>query len=245
MRLYLASTSPARLALLRQVGIEPVIVPSHVDEEGAVLAAEAAAGGPLTAHDLVQLLARLKAEAVLDAVPGGEPIDGFILGGDSAFEFDGVIYGKPHLPEVAAERWRRHRGRAGVLHSGHWMIDHRLGAGSGSGGSGTGGAESGSAVSASAVSASAGAFPAAGSVTSATVEFASDISDAEIAAYVATGEPLEVAGAFTIDGLAAPFIRSISGAPSTVIGMSLPALRDLTGQLGVSWTSFWNTPHSS
>ncbi|GGF13728.1 Maf family protein [Subtercola lobariae] len=215
MRLYLASTSPARLALLRQVGIEPVVVPSFVDEEAAVVAAEAA-NGPLSAGELVQLLARLKAEAVVDALPGGSPIDGFILGGDSAFEFGGVIYGKPHLPELAVERWRAYRGRSGVLHSGHWMIDHRT-------------AQAGpSAVAAAAV----------GAVTSATVSFAADITDAEIDAYVATGEPLEVAGAFTVDGRAAPFITSVTGAPSTVIGMSLPTLRDLVGRLGEPLTAF-------
>lgn len=215
MRLYLASTSPARLALLRQIGIEPVILPSQVDEEAAVIAAEASSG-PLSAPALVQLLARLKAEAVLAATPGGEPLDGFVLGGDSAFEFDGVIYGKPHRPEIAKERWMRQRGRSGVLHSGHWLVDRRSG--------------------------SAGAAGAAGAVTSATVEFAADITEAEIDAYIASGEPLEVAGAFTIDGLAAPFIQSITGAPSTVIGMSLPTVRELLGGFGVSISDFWAPP---
>ncbi|CAN5269210.1 hypothetical protein BH09ACT6_BH09ACT6_25300 [soil metagenome] len=278
MRLYLASTSPARLSLLRQAGIEPVIVPSNVDEDAAVAAAEAEAG-PLSAGELVILLARLKAEAVQGALPGGEPIDGFILGGDSAFEFDGVIYGKPHLPHVARERWLRHRGRTGVLHSGHWMIDHRLPraaplATTAGGLASSPAASAGSTAPASPSPSPAGSatpahtpahttadhagsvtlvdapavapagasgalFPAAGAVTSATVEFAPDITEAEIDAYVATGEPLNVAGAFTIDGLAAPFITHISGAPSTVVGMSLPTLRDLLAELGVSWTDFW------
>jgi septum formation protein len=64
-------------------------------------------------------------------------------------------------------------------------------------------------------------------------------SDAEIAAYVATGEPLHVAGAFTLDGLAAPFIAGIEGDPSNVIGLSLPLLRDLLAQLGVGITDLW------
>ncbi|RFA22837.1 Maf family protein [Subtercola boreus] len=234
MRLYLASTSPARLALLRQIGIEPIVVPSSVDEEAAVRAKEETSG-TLSGPSLVQLLARLKAEAVVDALPDGAPIDGFILGGDSAFEFDRVIYGKPHLPAVARERWLRQRGRAGVLHSGHWLIDHRLGAGSSPAGSGAL-AEAGAEASAGA---GAGAGVGAGAVTSATVEFAADITEAEIDAYIATGEPLEVAGAFTVDGLAAPFIRSVSGAPSTVIGMSLPTIRDLLNGFGVSLTEFW------
>jgi septum formation protein len=233
MRLYLASTSPARLALLRQVSIEPIIVPSFVDEDAAIVAAEAA-NGSLSAPELVQLLARLKAEAVLDALPGGEPIDGFILGGDSAFEFDGSIYGKPHRAEVARERWRRYRGRSGVLHSGHWMIDHRLAPEQADPSP-----RAHSPANVPTAGATSSGFPAAGAVTAATVEFAPDISDAEIETYIATGEPLEVAGAFTIDGLAAPFIHSIAGAPSTVIGMSLPALRELAGRLGVTVTDFW------
>ena len=206
MRLYLASTSPARLALLRQVGIEPVVIPSHVDEEAAVRRA-ADENGELDASAMVTLLARLKAEAVLGSLPGGEQIDGVILGGDSAFELDGVIYGKPHEPEIARERWRAQRGKTGTLHSGHWMIEVVGGT----------------------------ARRALGTTAHASVEFAADITDAEIDAYVASGEPLQVAGAFTVDGLAAPFIRSVTGAPSTVIGMSLPTLRTMLAELDVDW----------
>lgn len=207
MRLYLASTSPARLALLRSSGIEPVVVPSQVDEPAAVALAEQESGAPLDADAVVALLARAKARAVL-----GPDIDGLVLGGDSAFVLDGVVHGKPHEPERARARWRAQRGRTGRLHSGHWLIDHRGGE----------------------VRAEVGA------VTSAAVHFAADIEDDEIDAYVATGEPLEVAGAFTIDGLAAGFITRIEGDPSTVIGMSVPALRSLVRELGVPWTSLWN-----
>lgn len=210
MRLYLASTSPARLALLRQVGIEPIVVPSRVDEDAAV-AAETARIGPLNPAAMVQLLARLKAEAIMAELPDGEPIDGVILGGDSAFEINGITYGKPHEPQIARERWLAQRGKTGTLHSGHWLIDHRRGH----------------------------QTRATGGVAAASVSFADDISDAEIAAYIATGEPLNVAGAFTIDGLAAPFITEIVGAPSTVVGMSLPLVRSLLGDLGLSWVDFW------
>jgi len=216
MRLYLASTSPARLWLLRNAGIEPVVVPSHVDEPAAVAAAEAEHGSIAAGH-MVQLLARAKAEAVLAAdaaagAPGGEPFDGLIVGCDSAFEIDGTIYGKPHLPEIARERWHAQRGRTGVLHSGHWVIDHR-------------GGEVRAAV---------------GAVAEASVTFASDLTDAEIDAYVASGEPLHVAGAFTIDSLGGPFIERIAGDPSTVIGMSLPTVRRLVRSLGIEWTALWN-----
>lgn len=73
------------------------------------------------------------------------------------------------------------------------------------------------------------------------VEFAVMTPD-DIAAYVATGEPLNVAGAFTLDGLAAPYVRRIDGDPSNVIGISLPTVRDLTAELGVRWSDLWATP---
>ncbi|MCC6270729.1 MAG: septum formation inhibitor Maf [Microbacteriaceae bacterium] len=201
MRLYLASTSPARLATLRSAGIEPVVLPSRVDEDAAVRAA-----GPLTATHTVLLLARLKAEAVTD-----ERTDGFILGGDSVFELDGVVYGKPLTASVARERWQLQRGRTGVLHSGHWLIDHRAHHSHG----------------------------AAGAVSSASVTFAEDITDAEIDAYIATGEPLGVAGAFTIDSLGAPFVTAVDGDPHTVVGLSLTTLRSLLRGFGIEWHEMW------
>lgn len=210
MQLYLASTSPARLMLLRQSGIEPVLMPSHVDEDAVVAAAETASGTPLSPEDTVALLARAKAESVWRDLDGA---DGLILGGDSVFVVDGTIYGKPHTPEAALERWHRQRGKTGRLYSGHWLINHR---------------EDGS------------VGGAVGAVASAEVTFASDITDTEIEAYVATGEPLQVAGAFTIDSLGAPFIERISGDPSTVVGLSLPTLRALVRQLGFEWTALWN-----
>lgn len=202
MRLYLASTSPARLATLRAAGVEPVLLSSGVDEE-----AVAAAAGPLDGPALVSLLARAKAEAVV-----GPQLDGIILGGDSAFELDGEIYGKPHRPEVARERWLAQRGHTGLLHSGHWVIDHR-------------GGVAGAAV---------------GAVATASVTFASDLTDAEIDAYVATGEPLQVAGAFTIDSLGAAFITRVEGDPHAVVGLSVSTLRALLLELGVDWPSMWN-----
>ena len=201
MRLYLASTSPARLATLRAVGVEPVLLSSNLDEEAAV-----AASGPLSPTEMVLLLARLKAEGVVDP-----EIDGFILGGDSAFELDGVVYGKPHEPAVARERWMLQRGREGQLHSGHWLIDHRGGV----------------------------LGEARGGVSSSFVRFA-DVSDEEIDAYVATGEPLKVAGAFTIDSLGAPFITEVRGDPHAVVGLSVALLRSLLLEFDVSWPTLWN-----
>jgi septum formation protein len=64
-------------------------------------------------------------------------------------------------------------------------------------------------------------------------------TDDEVAAYVATGEPLRVAGAFTLDGRSAPFVDGIDGDPGTVIGLSLPLLRTLLGELDVRLTDLW------
>lgn len=210
MRLYLASTSPARLAVLRAAGIEPVCFSPEVDEEAEVAAREAEIGRTLTAPELTEYLGRLKAEDVVRR--HGHEIDGLVLGGDSAFLLDGEILGKPHEPSIALARAKHHRGRTGVLHSGHWLIDH-------SGGSVRG---------------------ARGSVDTAVVTMAADVSDAELSAYVGTGEPLELAGGFAIDGLAGAFIERIEGAPSCVIGLSLPALRRLVIDLGHDYAGLWN-----
>ncbi|KAB1659458.1 septum formation inhibitor Maf [Pseudoclavibacter chungangensis] len=219
MRLYLASTSPARLALLRAAGVDPVVLPSHVDED-AVLAREAASRGvdvdALEPQEVVQLLARAKAIAVaddpdaLDPDTGG-PLDGFVLGGDSMFEFAGRVLGKPHEPAVARARWLEQRGGTGTLWSGHWLVDRRAGAGG----------------------------PGIGRPAHARVTFVADLDDAEIDAYIASREPLEVAGAFTIDSLGGPFIERIEGDPSTVVGLSLPTVRRLVRESGGEWFHLW------
>jgi septum formation protein len=77
------------------------------------------------------------------------------------------------------------------------------------------------------------------SATGSTVVHFADVSDDEIAAYVASGEPLHVAGAFTIDGLGGAFVTRIEGDHHNVVGLSLPLLRDLLGELGHAWTDFW------
>jgi septum formation protein len=133
-----------------------------------------------------------------------------VLGCDSVLELDGAAYGKPVNPDEAAQRWRLMRGQSGVLHTGHWVIDRR-----------------------------ATDSPNAGRVASTTVYFA-DVTDTEIAAYVATGEPLDVAGAFTIDGLGGAFIERVDGDPANVVGLSLPLLRRLLADLGVPWNALWS-----
>lgn len=209
MRLVLASTSPARLSVLRAAGIEPVVRPSSVDEDAVLDAA-----GDLSPAETVLALARAKALAVANSTAWGE-LDGIVLGGDSMFEIDGELCGKPGSASAARERWQLQRGKTGTLWSGHWMVDRRLG---------HDGAEG------------------VGAVKSAKVTFVDDLSDDEVDAYIASGEPLWVAGAFTLDSLGGAFIERIEGDPSTVIGISLPTVRALAKELGVHWPAFWNRP---
>ena len=207
-KLVLASTSPARLRLLRDGGIEPVTISPGVDEE--LVTQNAIDSGEISnTQDMVLLLARAKAEAVLNH-PDAQ--GALIIGCDSSLDLDGEALGKPHDPEVAIERWKSMRGRSGRLYTGHWLIDNRDPANP----------------------------KAQGQATNTTVHFA-NLSDSEILAYVGTGEPLKVAGAFTIDGLGGAFIRAIEGDTHTVVGLSLPTLRELCIKLGVDYPSLWSS----
>lgn len=204
VRLLLASSSPARLAVLRAAGIDPSVVVSDVDEDAAVAAAREAYGD-IGAADITLLLARAKCEAV--AVDTTDST--LVLGCDSVLELDGEVHGKPVDAVEAVARWTVMRGRSGILHTGHWLRDERD-------------------------PDDQGTAATLGATVSTTVHFA-DLSDLEIAAYVATGEPLAVAGAFTIDGLGGAFVTAIEGDPHAVVGLSLPLLRDLLLEVGVFW----------
>ncbi|HAQ58984.1 MAG TPA: septum formation inhibitor Maf, partial [Microbacterium sp.] len=123
MRVCLASTSPARLALLRQSGIEPLTLAPDVDEDEAIRAVEASEARTLAPGEHVLLLARRKAADVAARLARDDPrFDGLVIGGDSMFELDGEILGKPHTAENATARWRAMRGRTGALHSGHSVL---------------------------------------------------------------------------------------------------------------------------
>jgi len=132
-----------------------------------------------------------------------------IIGCDSMLEFNGRGYGKPETADAAVERWQMMSGRSGVLRTGHHVILR----------------EADRTVARTAVAAT-------------TVHFA-QVSTAEIQAYVRTGEPLEVAGAFTIDGLGGAYVAGIEGDHHNVVGISLPLLRNVLGALDLQWPSLW------
>ena len=188
-RFVLASASPARLRTLREAGLQPDVLVSGVDEESV---------DARDVTELVQVLAASKAQAVAPQVPG----PALVLGCDSLLELDGRPLGKPGTADAAAERWREMRGRTGVLHTGHCLID----------------VDTARAVQ---------------RAVRTTVRFA-DVTDEEIAAYAASGEPAQVAGGFTIDGLGGWFVDAIDGDHHNVVGVSLPAVREMLRELGYS-----------
>ena len=193
----LASTSPARKKLLQDGGVRFVAINPGVNEEQLVLERQ-----PKDAQSLTALLAQAKSLAVADQFSNS-----LVLGCDSALEFDGEILGKPLVPEVAIERWKKMSGKSGFLHSGHYLFDTDQAVGL-------------------------------SSVTQTKVYFA-NLTDTEIQRYVATSEPLNVAGAFTIDGLGGAFVERIEGDYHTVVGLSLVELRRLVIGLGHDYQALW------
>ena len=113
-RLVLASASPARLSLLRQAGLAPEVVVSHVDESSV--------RAPRVAEQ-VALLAAAKAAEVAK-----QENDALVIGADSLLEFHGKPLGKPADAAEARDRWQRMAGRSGVLHTGQALFDVQEGA---------------------------------------------------------------------------------------------------------------------
>jgi septum formation protein len=193
VRVVLASSSPARLAVLRGAGLDPEVIVSGVDEDAYSAA---------TTRELTALLAGAKASAV-----AATQASGLVIGCDSLLDLDGVALGKPAGADEAIARWQAMRGRTGTLLTGHCAIDAATG-------------------------------QRASAVASSVIRFGMP-ADEEIAAYVGTGEPLRMAGAFTIEGLGGWFIDSIDGDHNNVIGISLPLLRTLLLGLGVTIPALW------
>lgn len=214
-RFILASSSPARQKLLKDAGIAYNVIVSEVDEDAALAEAQKDAYLKGLGDITPAQTALLLAKAKAQAVAQlPEAAGAFVLGCDSVFEHQGRAFGKPHTASNALERIHAMSGSSGQLHTGHWLVDNR----------------------APEVATEASAL------RTATVHF-DEMSDEEIQNYVATEEPLYVAGSFTIDGFGAPFISSIEGEYHTIVGLSLNGLRAMFRELGVSITDFWNKAH--
>lgn len=226
VRLVLASASPARRKLLEDSRIAFTVRVSSVDEDAALAAANERARAEgregLSPAETASLLASLKARAVAEELAAEGVRDALVLGCDSVFEFEGRAYGKPHTAENARERITAMSGHHGTLHTGHALVDLR-------------GLEVGAELSAG--------LPAVSELRSAVVHF-DELSPAEVDAYIATGEPLWVAGSFTLDGYGSAFIRGIEGEFHTVVGLSIHTLRDLLRRRGVAVTDLWLPPES-
>jgi septum formation protein len=155
-------------------------------------------------------LVKALARAKAEAVASTLPDpDLAVIGCDSVFEYAGQLFGKPLTPQRARERCRQVSGQSGLLHTGHHVIVRK----------------DGSEVTSN-------------EVATTKVRFGI-FSDDEIEAYLATGEPLQVAGGFTIDGYGGAFVEALEGDHSNVIGISLPLLRRMFNGLGVAYHSLW------
>lgn len=157
----------------------------------------------------VTALAQAKAEAVLGAVIGDHP-DAVIIGCDSMLLLDGRLRGKPADDAQARREWAQMSGRTGDLLTGHAVVVLRGGQ----------------------VTARASGHERTG------IRFGTPTQD-EITAYLATGEPLQVAGGLTIDGYGGWFVEGIDGDHSSVIGISLPLTRKLLTEVGIPVTELW------
>ena len=205
-RLVLGSASPGRRKVLRQAGIDPLVMVSGIDEDRLT----AGLGPDASPGDVVCALASAKAEQVAGELDGAVAADCVVIGCDSMLHVDGRLCGKPQSADAAVSQWRLMGGRSGQLYTGHCLlrlsdcaITHR-------------------------------------EVQSActTVYFAAP-AGADLQAYDANGEPLHVAGGFTLDGLGGWFIDGVDGDPSNVIGLSLPLLRSLIQRVGLSVATLW------
>jgi septum formation protein len=239
-RLVLASASPARLRLLRQAGLNPEVLVSGIDESAVIAELVHGVRSPRQAGGARRLPAGTLPAGTLAAgtlaagtLAAGTLAAGTLAAGTIVEELavrkaravagsigDALVVGCDSMLEHDGEAFGRPVDAADAV--ARW---HRLR-----------GREATLVTGHAIVDAPSGRLV---SGVAATVVRFGRPTDEEIGAYVATGEPLEVAGAFTLDGRSAPFIDGVDGDPGNVIGISLPLLRDLLSQLGVEVTSLW------
>jgi septum formation protein len=205
-RVVLGSASSGRLRVLRQAGIDPLVVVSGVDEDAVI-----AALGPNSAPgEVVRNLAQAKADQVATILDRSVAADCVVIGCDSMLYIDGRLVGKPASPDAARSLWQAIGGRSGQLYTGHCLL--RLLDGN--------------------------ATQRASESAATIVHFAVPTA-ADLTAYIGSGEPLAVAGGFTLDGLGGWFVDRIEGDPSNVIGISLPLTRALLHRVGLSVADLW------
>jgi nucleoside triphosphate pyrophosphatase len=207
-RVVLASASPGRRKVLRQAGIDPLVIVSDVDEDDVVarLDPDASPG------DVTIALAAAKADAVAHALDAGVAADCVVIGCDSMLTRDGELLGKPASAAAARQGWQEMGGKSGQLYTGHCVIrlrDNTI------------------------------TYRTA-DATVTTVNFGTP-SPADLDAYIDSGEPMSVAGGFTLDGLGGWFIDGVTGDPSAVIGISLPLIRKIIERAGLSLSRLWDT----
>jgi nucleoside triphosphate pyrophosphatase len=210
--LVLGSASPARATLLRAAGVEPVIWHSRVDEDAMIAAAGSLAADPAR---LTQVLATAKARDVADQVRAGE------VPGAHADAARVLVVGADSmldfdgqvLGKARTAQEVRDRWAAMSGQSGVLVTGHTV------------------------IDLASGRLVERAVAT--TIRFGRP-DRVELEAYIASGEPLAVAGSCTIDGLGGPFIDGIDGDHTNVIGLALPTLRALLGELGVRWTDLWS-----
>ncbi|OYN79941.1 Maf family protein [Mycolicibacterium sphagni] len=159
---------------------------------------------------VVSALAQAKADAVHKVLDGDVAADCVVIGCDSMLYIDGRLSGKPGTPEQAARQWDSMAGRDGLLYTGHCVIRGLHGA----------------------------AVHTATQAEVTRVRFGTP-TPTDLAAYLASGEPLQVAGAFTLDGLGGWFVEGIDGDPSNVIGLGLSVTHRLFSDVGLSIADLW------
>ncbi|SMX88755.1 Maf family protein [Brevibacterium antiquum] len=214
----LASQSPARRQVLTASGIDPIIIVSEVDEP----AIEATFEG--TVADLTTALSEAKSRAVVDRVLASPPAQldtadtAVIIAGDSLLEHDGQAIGKPGTAERTREVWADIAGAWTALHSGHTLAVLKR------------------------ADTSAANFELVDirSKRSTTSVLIGEPTPEELEAYIATEEPFHVAGALTIDGYGGAFVERLVGDHLTVLGLSLPVVRDLVRDAGLFWPDLWS-----
>ena len=174
-------------------------------------AAIAALGAHPDPATVVTTLARAKADAVARELDAEVTADCVVIGCDSMLYVNGELRGKPGTPEQARRQWNSMAGKPGSLFTGHCVI--RI------------------------LNATLLRTETAAEVT--TVRFGVP-TEQELTAYIASGEPLNVAGSFTIDGLGGWFIEGVEGDPSNVVGLGLSVTRRLLESVGLSIGDLWS-----